>query len=206
MTVLALETASSHGSLALLRDQACLALQPLETRNFAALLVPALQALLDAQGLELNRLDLLAVANGPGSFTGVRIGLATVKALSETLSLPAVAVGTLQAAASAATNPGPTLAAIDAGRGEIYYGMYPEGHEGVENSTSFALRLQQWSGEALTPDAALAAAHPGLRVIGPLLAPAVGRLAAAAWIADPHQAAANPLTLDARYLGARWER
>ncbi|MGH9488118.1 MAG: tRNA (adenosine(37)-N6)-threonylcarbamoyltransferase complex dimerization subunit type 1 TsaB [Terriglobales bacterium] len=202
MWILALETASQHGSAALLRDCTCVASRALEVRSYAARLVPALQDLLHEHALELAQVDLIAAANGPGSFTGVRIGLATVKALMEAAGVPALAVGTLAAVAASAQ--APVLAALDAGRGEVYWGAYPGAAEGVESAAEFSQRLAAWPGAAATPDAALAAAHARLRAIDPLLAPAVGRLGWTAW-RENGGVGASVLSLDARYLGQRWQ-
>jgi len=71
-------------------------------------------------GVSLNDLDLLAAANGPGSFTGLRIGLATVKALASTLQIPCVGIPTLHAVAYAAGSSPATVALLPAGRGEVF--------------------------------------------------------------------------------------
>ncbi len=172
----------------------------LEGRAYAATLIPAIERLLRAQGLRPAALGLLAVADGPGSFTGVRIGLATVKALMETNHTPAVAVGTLEAVAGASEDEH-TLAVMDAGRNMVY--VRRDGVEEEEAAEAFASKLEQWRGKAVTPDAALTARWPVLEAIEPRLAPAVGRLALARWRRQPG-AADDVLRLDARYLGARW--
>lgn len=205
MWTLAWETATQHGSVALLRDSDCVATQALGPRHYAAALASALRALLAQQGLGLGDVELLAVANGPGSFTGVRVGLATAKALMETRAAPVLAVSTLAAIAEAAAA-GPALAVLDAGRGEVYWGLYPSGDEGLESSSDLERRLAHWQGDAVTPDAALAARHSRLRSLDPVLASAVGRLALRTWQAHGDAACASALTLDAKYLGARWER
>ena len=204
MWTLALETASAQGSWALLRDGEVVTRAGLAPREHAATLIPALDRGLTAQGIGLDAVGLLAVADGPGSFTGVRIGLTTVKALMEARKIPAVAVSTL-AAVAAQSEAGPVLAALDAGRGEVYWGEFPGGEEGVEASAAFAARLSAWQGAAVTPDAALIAAHPRLGAVAPWLAPWVGKLAWAQFQAGgllPAPEAA--LRLDARYYGTRW--
>lgn len=201
MWTLALETASQHGSLALFEGDQCVACEGLEGRSYAATLIPAIEQLLRTRGLQPAHLDLLAVADGPGSFTGVRIGLATVKALMEANHTPVIAVGTLEAIASAG-NANHTLAVMDAGRNMVYARRHDEEQE--EPAEAFAAGLTQWPGKAVTPDAALAARWPALEAIDPKLAPAVGRLALARWREQKGGARSDVLTLDARYLGARW--
>lgn len=77
------------------------------------------QSLGQAQVL-LSEVDLLAAASGPGSFTGLRIGLATVKALAATLQVPCVGIPTLHAVALAAGPAAATVALLPAGRGEVF--------------------------------------------------------------------------------------
>ena len=64
------------------------------------------------------------VATGPGSFTGLRVGLAAIKALAEALQKPIVAISLLEAVAGRGTAPGRTLAVLDAGRDDVYVGDY----------------------------------------------------------------------------------
>ncbi len=200
MWTLALETASQHGSLALFERDRCVACEGLEGRAYAATLIPAIERLLRTQGLGPAQLDLLAVADGPGSFTGIRIGLATVKALMETNHTPAIAVGTLEAVAGASEDKH-TLAVMDAGRNMVY--VRRDGVEEEEAAEALGPALDQWKGKGVTPDAALAARWPVLEAIEPRLAPTVGRLALVRWRQQPG-ATNDVLTLDARYLGARW--
>ncbi|HET9784203.1 MAG TPA: tRNA (adenosine(37)-N6)-threonylcarbamoyltransferase complex dimerization subunit type 1 TsaB [Terriglobales bacterium] len=203
MWTLALETASGQGSWALLHEDEVRAQAGLAAREYAATLLPALAAGLASQGIGLQDVGLLAVADGPGSFTGVRIGLTTVKALMEARQVPAVSVSTLTAVAFA--QPEPTLAAMSAGQGEVYWGEYPAGKEGVEKAEEFAERLGRWPGVAVTPDAALANNAPRLQRIDARLAAAVGLLGRKIYQRGGlAPAAETALRLDARYYGTRW--
>jgi tRNA threonylcarbamoyladenosine biosynthesis protein TsaB len=74
--------------------------------------------------LTLQDVDLLACASGPGSFTGLRIGIATMKALAATLQLPCVGIPTLAAVAHSAGPSGATVALLPAGRGELFAQMF----------------------------------------------------------------------------------
>ena len=87
-------------------------------------LLPALRGLLEEHGIAPGQLDVLVVTSGPGSFTGVRIGLSTVKGLAEALEKPVVAVSRLAVLAAKA---GAQAAAFDASRGEFYFGGYVVG-------------------------------------------------------------------------------
>ena len=87
MLILATDTSGEHGSIALVRCAAntssTLQVVPLEGGTFSAQLVPQIAELLAKHGLSKADLDAFAVATGPGSFTGLRVGLAAIKALAE---------------------------------------------------------------------------------------------------------------------------
>ncbi|WP_181707945.1 tRNA (adenosine(37)-N6)-threonylcarbamoyltransferase complex dimerization subunit type 1 TsaB [Chthonobacter rhizosphaerae] len=99
-------------------------------RGHAERLFPMVEAVLREAGVSLDALDRIAVAVGPGSFTGIRIALSAARGLGLALGKPVVGVGTLRAlAASVPERPtGPVLAAVDARRGELYAALYgPDG-------------------------------------------------------------------------------
>jgi tRNA threonylcarbamoyladenosine biosynthesis protein TsaB len=122
--VLAIDTTHEFGSLALLSGTETVEVVPLHApTGFAHVLYPHLSRLLERHGVALGSIDCFAAASGPGSFTGVRVGLACVKGLAEALGKPAVAVSNLQALA--AFGYGELRAAvIDARRGDVYGGLY----------------------------------------------------------------------------------
>lgn len=135
MILLAADTSGKNGSLALARvDETTtnaasealdvLELVPLEGGTFSAQLVPQISALLKKQGLTKFDIGGFAVASGPGSFTGLRVGLAAIKALAEILRKPIAAVSRLEAVARSGSLRGRVVSAIDAGRGELYAGEY----------------------------------------------------------------------------------
>jgi len=128
MLLLAADTSGKHGSIALARcgpGDVCEAIEvvPLEGGTFSAQLVPQFAALLAKHGFTKHDIDGFAVVSGPGSFTGLRIGLAAVKALAEVLSKPIAAVSFLEAIAVSGS-PGKLIAILDAGRGDLYAGEY----------------------------------------------------------------------------------
>lgn len=138
MILLAIDTSGRNGSLALARireaptDAASGALEvldvvPLEGGTFSAQLVPQISGLLTKQGLAKRDIGGFAVVSGPGSFTGLRVGLAAIKALAEILQKPITAVSRLEAVARSTSLQGRVVSAIDAGRGEIYVGEYELG-------------------------------------------------------------------------------
>jgi tRNA threonylcarbamoyladenosine biosynthesis protein TsaB len=89
----------------------------LEGRNYSSTLVAAVGELLAGAGMQLGQLNAIVVVNGPGSFTGVRVGLAAVKGLAEPARIPVVAVSRLEVLAAKA---GIAWAALDAHRHEVY--------------------------------------------------------------------------------------
>jgi tRNA threonylcarbamoyladenosine biosynthesis protein TsaB len=131
MLLLAADTSGKHGSIALARcepDGHCDVLEvvPLAGGTFSAQLVPQISALLSKHAFSQHDIGAFAVASGPGSFTGLRVGLAAIKALAEVLGKAIAAVSLLEAVAVAArpSQFGKVLAALDAGRGEVYVGEY----------------------------------------------------------------------------------
>jgi len=92
--------------------------------TFSAHLVPTLASLLREHGVKLRDVGGFAVASGPGSFTGLRVGLSAVKGLAEVLEKPIVTVSVLEALATMSPAEGRVLAALDAGRTEVFLGLY----------------------------------------------------------------------------------
>lgn len=128
---LGFDTATDWGCLGLVRDGLLLA----ETgwwvgRNQAARFLSVLDELMGRLGLAPSAIDLLAVGCGPGSYTGLRIGLAMAEALSFALGRPVTGVPTLAALAeNGAGFPGFVCPAIPARRGEVYAALYRGGEE-----------------------------------------------------------------------------
>lgn len=124
--LLALETSGGRGSVALLRGQVAVLEGRLPEQGATAeTLLPALDALLADAGQRLADVQAFAVSIGPGSFTGLRIGVATVKGLAFGSDAPVAPVPTLAALALAApAGEGPAVALLDARRGEVYAAGY----------------------------------------------------------------------------------
>jgi len=124
MLTLALDTANRRGGVALVRDGAIVASQIIEAPDgFAGVVFSGIESLLAEQGLRVQDVDVWAPAAGPGSFTGVRIGLAAAKALAEVTSTLVVPIGNLEALAFAGR--GELRAAVlDARRGQVFTALY----------------------------------------------------------------------------------
>lgn len=121
---LAIDTTADWGSIALADEEGTRDEVLLEApRGFSHILFGTTQALLNRNGTALKDIQLLAGASGPGSFTGVRVGLAAIKGMAETLSRPAVAISNLEALAAVGRAP-LRAAVIDAHRGEVFAAIY----------------------------------------------------------------------------------
>ncbi len=92
--------------------------------TFSAQLIPTLAALLNKHGYGVKDIGGFVAASGPGSFTGLRVGLSAIKGLAETLHKPIATVSVLEALASLADRDGKIAAAMDAGRKEVFLGLY----------------------------------------------------------------------------------
>ncbi len=126
MNLLCFDTTSRDASMAVLRDQEILLEYNFSTRdNLSAVMIPSLEFLLRSLGLKIAQIDLFGVAVGPGLFTGIRIGLATLKGLNFAAAKPMVAVNTLEALACKFADAKKNIVAlIDARKGEVYLGCY----------------------------------------------------------------------------------
>ena len=124
MLILSLDTSSPAGSFALLRDASVLSERVSTDREpYSASVLRHSRELLEGADIPLERIDLFAVDAGPGSFTGLRVGLATVKGWAEVSGKPVAAVSGLEALAAQASpyQQGSLVAAVmDARRGQIF--------------------------------------------------------------------------------------
>ena len=234
MLLLATDTSGKHGSIALVQvaagetgadrnrsdgrrtaveakgycaaDVRVLEVVPLAGGTFSAQLVPQIAALLAKHGLTKNDIDALVVASGPGSFTGLRVGLAAIKALAEILGKPIAAVSLLEVVALSGAQEGRIAAALDAGRGEVYVGEYEVGGNSVQCLGERLLKREAFSaqvqaGVLITPDSALAEAAraAGLRakIIAPLNA---GEVARVGWHKILKGETVSPEQLEANYI------
>jgi tRNA threonylcarbamoyladenosine biosynthesis protein TsaB len=179
MLILGEDSSGKSGSIALVRCEAeslqSLDFVPLQGGTFSAQLIPQIAELLSKHKLTKRDIDAFAVASGPGSFTGLRVGLAAVKALAEILRKPIAAVSLLEViafelsfaslpggaplSAGLARSGGPFLIALDAGRNEVFVGECKSGPESATGISESLLTLDELaerslrSGESIcTPD------------------------------------------------------
>lgn len=128
MIILAIDTSETRGSVALLRSgQTIATVAHKENVDYSEWLLPKVGEVLAAGETKMEHLDLLAVATGPGSFTGLRVGLTTVKAWAEVYGKPIVGVSRLEAIARCRRHEAATsfvAAFYDAQRGQIFGALY----------------------------------------------------------------------------------
>jgi tRNA threonylcarbamoyladenosine biosynthesis protein TsaB len=147
----------------------------LAVRTYSARLIPEIASLLESKHATLRDVEAIVVVNGPGSFTGIRVGVSTAKGLAEGTGIPLIAVSRLALLANASGLPH-VLAAIDAGRGEYYVGEYRNGHklrEMLLNSVdTIAVAKQPGAGVLVCDegraDEASASACSALAICGPV--------------------------------------
>ncbi len=181
--ILAVDTTSEHGSIALLPGEEMALHAP---DGFAHILYGKLAELLHRHGVTVADVDCFAAASGPGSFTGVRVGLACIKGLAEALGKPAVAVSNLQAISTFGTGPLRAVQ-IDARRGDIYAALYDD-----------AARLVQPE-VVIKPEAWRAGLPAGVDFVESprMLAGAVAKLALAHYLRG---GLCDPAAIDANYI------
>jgi tRNA threonylcarbamoyladenosine biosynthesis protein TsaB len=181
--ILALDTATEACSVALSLDGVVDAHFELCAREHTQRILPLVEEMLARHHITLSQLDALAFGRGPGSFTGVRIGIGIAQGLAFGAGLPLLGISTLMTMAEAAWQrhgASRVLAAIDARMGEVYWAEYQRSEAGL------------WQGEAseavLKPEAALARMQ---QLSGTWMTVGTG------WSAWPQLSAESALTLQA---------
>jgi tRNA threonylcarbamoyladenosine biosynthesis protein TsaB len=217
MILLAVDTSGKDGSIALarVRDRAnspdssweveIREVVPLEGGTFSAQLVPQISSLLTRHGLGKQDIGAFAVASGPGSFTGLRVGLAAIKALAEILGKPIAAVSRLEAVARCGHSRGKVIAALDAGRGEIYAGEYDVEDsvrmhsERLVSRAEFLVEAREWT--VKTPDLSIAdAARRAGLTVEEVTRPGSEGIARLGWERIVARETVSPEDLEANYI------
>jgi tRNA threonylcarbamoyladenosine biosynthesis protein TsaB len=175
MLLLALDTATDKGSLALVAEGRLLGEHLVESAGtYLQRLLPGVEALLQATGRRLEELGAIAVSVGPGNFTGLRIGLATAKGLAWALGCPLVPVPTPEAlAAQFPFQPQPVGVLLDAKRGEVFWGLF----HCAEELPALQGEIRRLPVSALAPELQppMLLTGPGLDVHGSFLQPSLPR-------------------------------
>lgn len=211
MNLLAIDTARHEGSIALLCDGGVVSEASLgKGPGFGETLFQAIERLLAERPLALRDIDFYAAATGPGSFTGIRVGLVAAKALAETNRKPLVGVSNLRALASLARGGAVRVPVLDARRGGLFAGFYAADCEAIRPDaycrwTELEPELESLGATLVSNEkglfeagGALAAASDAVRqaVPGPLAA-AVARVAAGEVAAGR---ACRPEQVEANYI------
>lgn len=150
MNLLAVDTATPMASLALVTDDGVSETFLRSRRTHARHVMSMIHALLGLSGRTITDIDGYAVGCGPGSFTGIRIGMSTVKGLAMALDRPVVGVSTLDALARQADGLADAVCAmIDARRGEVYAAFYRRGETGLNRISSEQVMVPEAIGEWL---------------------------------------------------------
>lgn len=180
--ILSVETATLSGSVALSRDEEIVdALAGDSGISHSNTLLKDIDKLLRQTQVELAEIDLFAVATGPGSFTGLRIGIATVKGLAATLNHPCAGVPTLHAVALSAGASERSVALLPAGRGEVFAQLLSVTKEGLVTELDKATHISPqrllekygllesvvWCGEGAIALRALLEVKPGWQITPP---------------------------------------
>jgi tRNA threonylcarbamoyladenosine biosynthesis protein TsaB len=211
--IVAIDTSGRGGSIALCRGDGksfeVLQLTSLEGGTYSAQLMPKIAEALQQSNLDKTHVDGFVVVSGPGSFTGLRVGLATVKGLCEVLRKPLAIVSMLEAFALTYRRTDQTATvALDAGRGEVYVGQYDVSADGARVAREYIAKLDAFATEAagvrgdlLTPDAKVAeslqAVNKKVRLVAAIHADEIGRIGLRTLLAGE---AANPATVDVSYI------
>ena len=185
MRILGVDTSTSCGSLGIINDNRVVAEYALlRDETHSTRLVPAIQALLKETRLGLDEIDGMAVSLGPGSFTGLRVGLSAVKGLALAAKRPVVGVPTLDALASNLPfTPYVICPIVDARKGEVYTALYKDEEKGrVEQLTPYQVLSPLELLEEI-PSQEIIFLGDGVEVYGKLIEE---RLGAKALFAPPH--------------------
>lgn len=136
MKILSISTSSSTASVSISEDNNCIKeLNINDLKTHSETLIPLIEELLINTGIDLKELNLIASDIGPGSFTGIRIGISTVKAISQSLNIPIVAVSSLEALAYNVQNSNcdAICSLIDARNNQVYCGIFNNKYQLIEN-------------------------------------------------------------------------
>jgi tRNA threonylcarbamoyladenosine biosynthesis protein TsaB len=220
--ILALDTSSTTGSLAVLRDEKLIgAVSTFADETYSSRMFRHLEFLLQELSLKLEQFDLFAVSAGPGSFTGLRVGLVAAKGWSEVYNKPAVGISVLEAIAAQSNSASAVLVPVfDARRGQVYFGVYRreknslalEGDECVLRPDEFLRTIAERPGssefavisptpEVLDSDLSrIEKEHlpaPHVERVSTVLAPLIGQLG---YRRAQRGQVSDALTLDANYV------
>ncbi|MFN3258256.1 MAG: tRNA (adenosine(37)-N6)-threonylcarbamoyltransferase complex dimerization subunit type 1 TsaB [Ilumatobacter sp.] len=134
MLILGIETATERVSVAVGGHEGVIGLFEItKGRRHAETLVPAIQFVMEQADIELDEISVVAVDIGPGLFTGMRVGLATAKAIAQALRVPMIGISSLDLLAFSSRHADKVVVpVIDARKGEVFYAMYRQVPGGIQ--------------------------------------------------------------------------
>lgn len=125
MKILSIDTASNLCTVAILEDKKCIKeIIVDDARNHSEKIMPVIEQALQEASLALQDIDLIVCDKGPGSFTGIRIGVGTVLAFQDSLNIPCIGISALESLAYNVNQDGFICSLIDAKNGNVYYGLF----------------------------------------------------------------------------------
>jgi tRNA threonylcarbamoyladenosine biosynthesis protein TsaB len=195
MLVLGIDTSGKSGGVTLAHADEhsfrVLDSAPIAGGTFSAQLVPTVASLLKEHQFSPHDLGGFAAVSGPGSFTGLRVGLSAVKGLAEVLHKPIATVSLLEMLASLSRDEGHVVAALDAGRSEIFFGLYDVKNKIAFESNERLLSEREFLFELSKPDISAVLTSDAR----------IERLASAAQVKT--ELVERPTSQDAARIGAR---
>ena len=136
MKILSISTSSNIASVSISENDDCiLELNINNNKTHSETLMPLIDELFKTTGLNLSDINAIACDIGPGSFTGIRIGISSIKAIAESLNIPVIAVSSLEALAYNIQdiNCKTICSLIDARNNQVYCGIFDKSHNSLEN-------------------------------------------------------------------------
>lgn len=201
MLLLAVDTSGRQGGITLARGVSdrveIIESASIQGGTFSAELVPQISDLLRRYQLTAQQLQGLVAVTGPGSFTGLRVGLTAVKGLAEVLSLPIAAVTSLELLLAASSAGRDVIAVMDAGRGEVYSAIHSSREEVLMSLNEVIAIAKSHNWKALTADEHIAAKFDKAQIVTDRSTEVAARLGYSKLLAGE---TVDVLALDANYI------
>lgn len=141
MKILSIDTASNLCTVAVLENEKCIKeIIVDDARNHSEKIMPVIEQALLESNLTLQNIDLIVCDKGPGSFTGIRIGVGTVLAFKDSLNIPSVGISSLEALAYNINTDGIICSLIDAKNNNVYFGVFEKKNNIVTQLEEFSFK------------------------------------------------------------------
>lgn len=141
MKILSIDTASNLCTVAVLENEKCIKeIIVDDARNHSEKIMPVIEQALLESNLTLQNIDLIVCDKGPGSFTGIRIGVGTVLAFKDSLNIPCIGISSLEALAYNINTDGIICSLIDAKNNNVYFGVFEKKNNIVTQLEEFSFK------------------------------------------------------------------